>query len=107
MARECDVLVIGAGPGGYVAAIRAAQLGKKVILTEREKLGGECLNWGCIPSKALIHAGNLIQKIEKASEWGLSVGEISLDMRRLQAWKQKVVDRLTSGIGQLCRGNGV
>ena len=99
--------MIGAGPGGYVAAIRAAQLGKKVILTERERLGGECLNWGCIPSKALIHAGNLMHKLDAASEWGLSVRDMSLDVRKLQAWKQKVVDKLTSGIGQLCRGNGV
>ena len=73
-----------------MAAIRAAQLGKKVILTERERLGGECLNWGCIPSKALIHAGNLMHKLDAASEWGLSVRDMSLDVRKLQAWKQKV-----------------
>jgi dihydrolipoamide dehydrogenase len=107
MTRECDVLVIGAGPGGYVAAIRAGRLGKKVMLIEREKLGGECLNWGCIPSKALIHAGNIFHKVESGSEWGLNVMDVSLDMKKLQAWKQKVVDKLTSGVGQLCRGNKV
>jgi len=107
MTRECDILVIGAGPGGYVAAIRAGRLGKKVILIERGKLGGECLNWGCIPSKALIHAGNIVHKIDTGAEWGLNVRELSLDMRKLQAWKQKVVDKLTSGVGQLCRGNNV
>ena len=107
MTRECDILVIGAGPGGYVAAIRAGRLGKKVILIERGKLGGECLNWGCIPSKALINAGNIVQKIDAGAEWGLTVSDIKLDMKKLQAWKQKVVDKLTSGVGQLCRGNHV
>ena len=107
MSRECDVLVIGAGPGGYVAAIRAAQIGQKTIMVEKGRLGGECLNWGCIPSKALIHAGNVIHSIGKAADWGLTVQGFSLDMKKLQEWKQSVVDKLTSGVGQLCRGNGV
>src|SRR5213592_1328364 len=66
--RHADVVVIGAGPGGYPAAIRAAQLGKRVLLVERDRLGGECLNYGCIPSKALIHTGNLVRSIVPANE---------------------------------------
>jgi len=107
MPRPVDVVVIGAGPGGYPAAIRAAQLGKKVLLIERDKLGGECLNYGCIPSKALIHTANLVQAIEGASERGIESGPVRVDMAKLQAWKSGVVERLTKGIGQLCKGNGV
>jgi dihydrolipoamide dehydrogenase len=105
--RRADVLVIGAGPGGYPAAIRAAQLGKAVFLVERDKLGGECLNYGCIPSKALIHTANLLHAARGASERGIDLGDSKLDMARLQAWKSGVVEKLTTGIGTLCRGNGV
>lgn len=76
-------------------------------MVEKARIGGECLNWGCIPSKALIHAGNLIHNISRAADWGLTVQGYSLDMKKLQDWKQAVVDKLTSGVGQLCRGNGV
>ncbi len=107
MARKVDVVVIGGGPGGYPAAIRAAQLGKKVLLVERHKLGGECLNYGCIPSKALIHASNVVRDIERAKEWGIDVGPPKVDMPRLQAWKQSVVDKLTNGVALLEKGNGV
>jgi dihydrolipoamide dehydrogenase len=107
MTRSADAVVIGAGPGGYPAAIRAAQLGKQVVLVERHKLGGECLNYGCIPSKALIHTGNVVHTIRRASEWGVDVTGVKVDMGRLQAWKASVVDRLVGGIGQLCKGNGV
>ncbi len=107
MAGAVDVVVIGAGPGGYPAAIRAAQLGKRVLLVERDKLGGECLNYGCIPSKALIHTGNLVQAIERAAERGVEAGPATVDMARLQQWKASVVQRLVNGIGQLCKGNGV
>ena len=106
MDRHADVVVIGAGPGGYPAAIRAAQLGKRVLLVERDRLGGECLNYGCIPSKALIHTGNLVQAIERAAERGVETGPVKVDMARLQAWKSSVVQRLVNGIGQLCKGNG-
>lgn len=107
MAREADLLVIGAGPGGYPAAIRAAQLGRHVTLVERDRLGGECLNYGCIPSKALIRAGNLVHTLGRAKEWGVDVSGVSVDFRRLQAWKQGVVDRLNQGVAKLCAGNGV
>ena len=107
MARTVDVVVIGGGPGGYPAAIRAAQLGKKVLLVERHKLGGECLNYGCIPSKALIHAASLVKTIERAAEWGIDAGPAKVDMARLQAWKQSVVDKLVNGVATLEKGNGV
>ncbi|OGS61150.1 MAG: dihydrolipoyl dehydrogenase [Euryarchaeota archaeon RBG_19FT_COMBO_69_17] len=107
MARHADVVVVGGGPGGYPAAIRAAQLGKRVLLVERHKLGGECLNYGCIPSKALIHTGNLVASIRRAGEWGVLTGPVAVDMGRLQAWKASVVDRLVGGVGQLLKGNGV
>src|SRR5437667_6051599 len=94
--------VIGAGPGGYPAAIRAAQLGKRVLLVERDRLGGECLNYGCIPSKALIHTGNLVRAIERAGERGVETGPVKVDLARLQQWKTSVVQRLVTGIGQLC-----
>jgi len=107
VARQVDVVVVGAGPGGYPAAIRAAQLGKRVLLVERDKLGGECLNYGCIPSKALIHTANLVQAIEHAAERGVETGPVKVDMARLQQWKSSVVQRLVNGIGTLCKGNGV
>lgn len=107
MARHADVVVIGAGPGGYPAAIRAAQSGKKALLVERHKLGGECLNYGCIPSKALIHTANVVHTIARASDWGVDAGPVKVDVARLQTWKSSVVDRLVSGIAQLLTGNGV
>ena len=73
MAKHFDVLVIGSGPGGYVGAIRAAQLGYKVGIVERAKLGGVCLNWGCIPSKALLSNAELMEKLSHQSDWGLSI----------------------------------
>ena len=106
-ALKCDVVVLGSGPGGYVAAIRAGQLGKKVILVERGELGGVCLNVGCIPSKALIHASTVIEKTKKASEMGITFEGVKVDMGRLVEWKNGVVKRLTGGIGQLVAAKGV
>ncbi|MCS7198120.1 MAG: dihydrolipoyl dehydrogenase [Candidatus Bipolaricaulota bacterium] len=102
-----EVLVVGGGPGGYVAAIRAAQLGKDVTLVEKDNLGGTCLNVGCIPSKALIYASYLYQKIKHADAFGISARDVQIDVERLQAWKESVVKKLTGGVEQLCRGNGV
>ena len=100
--KSTQVAILGAGPGGYVAAIRAAQLGKKVLVIEREALGGVCLNVGCIPSKALITAGGLKDRIEHASTMGLKLkGSIEVDVAALVAWKAGIVKKLTGGVGQL------
>lgn len=107
MTRKVDVLVIGAGPGGYVAAIRVAQLGRQVLLVDRDKLGGECLHYGCIPSKALISAANLLERIRRAGELGIEVNVTKIDLSKLQAWKSSIVTRLMGGIVQLCKGNRV
>ena len=107
-ARQTDVLVIGAGPGGYVAAIRAAQLGKQVLCVEKEKLGGVCLNVGCIPSKALIHAARTFRSIShEAGDMGIEVSGAKLDLKKTQEWKRTVTTQLTTGIGQLFKANKV
>ena len=106
--KKADLIVIGAGPGGYVAAIRAAQLGKKVICVEKELLGGVCLNVGCIPSKALINAGKVVDRSRRHYPgMGIQVGDVSVDMGQLVAWKQKIVDRLTGGVGFLFKHHSV
>ncbi|HYB04409.1 MAG TPA: dihydrolipoyl dehydrogenase [Nitrososphaerales archaeon] len=97
-----DIVVIGSGPGGYVAAIRLGQLGKSVTIVEKDKIGGVCLNVGCIPSKALITAGKLAKNARNASKMGIDAS-ISVNMTRLQEWKQTVVQRLTSGVSVLLK----
>jgi dihydrolipoyl dehydrogenase len=102
--QTTEVLVLGAGPGGYTAAFRAADLGKKVVLVDREPaLGGVCLNVGCIPSKALLHAARVIAETREMSENGVSFGPPSIDLDRLRAWKDAVVGRLTGGLATLAR----
>jgi dihydrolipoamide dehydrogenase len=101
---EAQVVVIGSGPGGYTAAFRAADLGLKTILVERhETLGGVCLNVGCIPSKALLHAARVIAETQEMAERGIAFGEPKVDLERLLGWKQSVVDQLTRGVGGLAR----
>ncbi len=108
MSQSFDVVVIGAGPGGYVAAIRCAQLGLKTAIVEREFLGGVCLNVGCIPSKAMISATHFLHRAEHdAAEMGIEIGKISVNMKKLQEWKSSVCDRMSSGVGQLLKGNQV
>lgn len=107
MSKTFDAVVIGAGPGGYVAAIRLAQYKKKVAVIEKDTVGGVCLNVGCIPSKAMIHASELYQKLQHADEYGFTVKGVSLDMAKLQDWKSGVVKKLTGGIAQLLKANGV
>jgi dihydrolipoamide dehydrogenase len=104
--KSFDAVVIGAGPGGYVAAIRLAQLGKKTALVEKEALGGVCLNWGCIPSKALIAAANLVEDVRGAADRGI-VADVKVDVAKLREFKDAVVKKMTSGVGMLEKGNGV
>lgn len=107
--QNFDIVVIGAGPGGYVAAIRAAQLGFKTAVVEREFLGGVCLNVGCIPSKAMITATHLLHKAQhNFKEMGLNIkGGIDVDMKQLVKWKQSVSDKMSGGVNQLLKGYGV
>ncbi|PYE51830.1 dihydrolipoyl dehydrogenase [Deinococcus yavapaiensis] len=104
---DYDVLVIGAGPGGYHAAIRAAQLGLKVACAEMGNVGGVCLNIGCIPTKALLHAGEEIRASKHAADFGLTFGEMKLDIAKLNGWKDGIVKRLTGGVGSLFKANKV
>ena len=110
MANTYDVVVIGAGTGGYVAAIRASQLGKKVAVVERQKaLGGTCLIWGCIPTKALLEHAHALKVIQHAKEWGVTLpaGTPAIDMGQVQARKDKVVTGLTKGIEFLFKKNKI
>jgi dihydrolipoamide dehydrogenase len=104
---ELDTLVVGAGPGGYVAAIRAAQLGQKVTIVDKGALGGVCLNVGCIPSKALIEAGHSVEKAQGNEALGIKTENVSVDFSKVQEWKASVVNKLTSGVESLLKGNKV
>ena len=105
--KEADIVVIGGGPGGYVCAIRAAQLGLKTLLVEEMWLGGECLWAGCIPSKSLITVAKLYEKVREAEKFGLRIDGARIDFAALQKWKSEVISKLVSGIEALCKGNGV
>ena len=104
---ETDTIVIGAGPGGYVAAIRAAQLGQKVTVIEKEYVGGVCLNVGCIPSKAMISVGHRYVHAKESADMGVIVPEVQLDFAKAQAFKESVVKKLTGGVSGLLKGNGI
>lgn len=108
MAEEKEVVVIGAGPGGYAAAFRAADLGLKVCLIDPEvNPGGVCLYRGCIPSKALLHIAKVKREAEEADEWGLKFGKPEIDPKKIKAWKNKVVKKLTGGLGQLSKNRKI
>ncbi|GAB1481185.1 dihydrolipoyl dehydrogenase [Paracoccaceae bacterium] len=107
MAQNFDVVVIGAGPGGYVAAIRASQLGQKVAIVEREHLGGICLNWGCIPTKALLRSAEVFHLMHRAKEFGLKVEGASFDLDAVVARSRGVAKQLSGGIGHLMKKNKV
>jgi dihydrolipoamide dehydrogenase len=106
-AKQYDVIVIGAGPGGYVAAIRAAQLGKSVVIVEREHLGGICLNWGCIPTKAMLRSAEVFHLMHRAKEFGLSATGVSYDLDAVVARSRGVAKQLSGGIGHLMKKNKV
>ena len=106
--QRFDAVVIGAGPGGYPAAIRLGQLKVKTCVIEREYMGGVCLNVGCIPSKAVIHAAKTFEKLSHAGDLGITIpGKPTLDMKKLQQWKGGIVTKLTGGVRTLLKGNGV
>lgn len=105
--RQYDVTMIGGGPGGYVAAIRAAQLGMKVGLIEREKLGGVCLNWGCVPSKALLKSAELYNAFKKSQEFGITHNGLSYDFPKIIARSRGIADRVSKGVEYLMRKNKI
>ena len=104
---EADITIIGGGPGGYVCAIRAGQLGLKTVLVEADKIGGECLNYGCIPSKSLITVSKLYDKVRDAEKFGLISTGLRVNFSQMQKWKSEVVSKLVSGVEGLLKGNHV
>ena len=102
-----DCIVIGSGPGGYVAAIRAAQLGKKTAVIEKDKLGGRCLNYACIPAKAVLRSADLLSEIREAGDYGLNVSGVEVDYAAVQGRREKVVATLVGGVGGLFKKNSI
>src|SRR5258708_1411988 len=102
-----DLVVIGTGPGGYVAAIRAAQLGMKTAVVEREHLGGICLNWGCIPTKALLRSSEINHLLHNLDQFGFSAKEITFDTKKVVERSRKVAKQLSGGVGFLLKKNKV
>ena len=102
-----DILIIGSGPGGYVAAIRAAQLGFRTAIVERDYLGGICLNWGCIPTKALLRSAEIYHYLSHAKDYGLSAERVSFDPKAVVGRSRVVAKRLNDGVGFLMRKNKV
>jgi dihydrolipoamide dehydrogenase len=102
-----DCIVIGAGPGGYVAAIRAAQLGRRTAVVERDKLGGRCLNYACIPAKAVLRSADLLSEVREAGDFGVRVSGVEVDYAAVQARREKVVATLVGGVGGLFKKNGI
>jgi dihydrolipoamide dehydrogenase len=102
-----DIIVIGGGPGGYVAAIRAAQLGASVLIIEKDKVGGTCLNRGCIPTKTLYREAEILNTLKKIDEFGISIDGYRIDVEKVQSRKQEIITQLVSGIEQLLKANNV
>lgn len=107
MSGKYDVIVIGAGPGGYVAAIKAAKLGLKTAIIEERRAGGTCLNRGCIPAKAMIHASSLYREMKEAERFGVSASDVTYDYGKIIAYKEETTDKLVQGVEQLLKANGV
>src|ERR671919_2087607 len=107
MAKKFDVVVVGTGPGGYVGAIRCAQLGLTVATVEDDRPGGVCLNWGCIPTKALLRNAEVLSLAQRGEEFGLQIQGLTADYRKAQVRSRQVADRLTRGIAFLMRKNHI
>ncbi len=104
---EKDIVIVGGGPGGYVAAIRAAQLGAKVALVEKDRLGGTCLNRGCIPTKALVSSAEVLLKARRANDFGIEIGNIKINFQKIMSRKSRIVNQLVSGVEQLMKSNRI
>ncbi|MDF7826742.1 dihydrolipoyl dehydrogenase [Pontiellaceae bacterium B12227] len=104
---EYDIIIIGAGPGGYEMAERAAHKGQKVLLVEKKYLGGVCLNWGCIPTKTLLNSAKHYVHAKEAPEFGVTTGDVSFDLKKVMAWKQDVIETLRGGVGAMMKKNKV
>ena len=102
-----DIAIIGGGPGGYVAAIRAAQLGKKVVLIEKERVGGLCLNWGCIPSKSLLWNAEVVNLVRDAETYGIAFENVTFDMSKAIDRSRGIVDQMVKGVEFLLAKHGV
>jgi dihydrolipoamide dehydrogenase len=102
---QFDLIVIGGGPGGYVSAIRAAQLGLKTAVVEREHLGGICLNWGCIPTKALLRSSEILHLFHRAAEFGIAADNIRFDVTKIVERSRKVAAQLSNGVKFLMKKN--
>lgn len=98
MAKQFDVIVIGAGPGGYTAALKATEFGLKVAVIETKKIGGTCVNRGCIPTKALLYASGMFRMMQNCDEFGVSTDFISFDFQKMQSYKKKAVDRYRGSV---------
>ena len=107
MEKIYDLVILGSGPGGYVSAIRASQLGLNVAVVEREHLGGICLNWGCIPTKAMLRSAEVYHLAERAKEFGLSAEKISFDLNKIVERSRKISGQLNQGVGHLLKKNKV
>jgi len=99
--QQFDLMVVGGGPGGYVAAIRAAQLGFKTALVEKQHLGGVCLNWGCIPTKALLRGADIAHTLKEAEHFGFTFDNLSFDIKKLVQHSRSVASKLTQGVAYL------
>src|SRR5690606_30815312 len=106
MSDQFEAIVLGGGPGGYVCAIRLAQLGVKTVCIEEEEYGGVCLNWGCIPSKALIANAHFYEKAHSIGAHGIEVSGVRVDSDKMQDWKNGIVKKLTGGVRGLLKQNG-
>src|SRR5258708_185766 len=103
--KTYDAIVIGGGPGGYVCSIRLGQLKQKVVCIEKEEVGGVCLNWGCVPSKALLATSHTLDKVKHGPAFGLIADNPRIDVDKLQDWKEGIIKKLTGGVRTLLRGN--
>ena len=105
--ENVDIAVVGGGVGGYVAAIRAAELGMSVALVEKEKLGGHCLNYACIPSKTLIHISNILEEIKDSEKFGIRAGNVTVDAKKMYDWRMSVSKKLEDGVAFLCKAHKI